>query len=466
LVRYAENTPRFGGHDLNKFKKAEAEMLKTAKLIDAITATNLRKQGLKIIMNESVHVYGNGTSDIEQGKRNGVGVAALSSGDNSTKDSGQQVADIYSNLDAKAVIAFVCFEYNESFARCVSDYRKYSKFPYSLLLPNEMKLRGHTIFVEAAPEPDQIVWENLEVSQSTKFWLRQRTTLITISLVIGAFVVILQASIAQKLYSGNIPSSTICKQVIPEIYSVHNLTADVSKVVLTRPATSREADLDAMCDEAVPGSFYGVFAEDGELKNVVGTYDTNMCTPALALDFANSSFGSLCPHKDAPSFCPCFDLVSSEKCSSLLCQSSGDENCRRNEFSSSTIGSCYCNSILINVLREEGVVGSLDSLQSIEQGICKDFFAQYSVAVGLTYVSVAITVGVNVLLRNLLYRLAVQERHSFTDLLQGSIMGKVFIASYIVSTLLILVAFGSAPNLPTFLETLHIFNGPYEGLWF
>jgi len=67
----------------------------------------------------------------------------------------------------------VVFEYNESFARCMEDYAVYNAFPYSLLawlrFPAKLKFRGCRIKVEKAPEPDQLIWENLEVGICISF---------------------------------------------------------------------------------------------------------------------------------------------------------------------------------------------------------------------------------------------------------------------------------------------------------
>jgi hypothetical protein len=162
MKMYAENSPRVGGHDIKRFKAAEKEMLKTAKLIDGLTESNLRKQGLKILMDDKdkadVNAAALELANLELG-HGGGGAKKLDDG--SEKARQPVVTDIYSNIDANAVVAFVTFEYNESFARCVSDYRKYAKFPYSLFEPPELQFHGCTIHVEPAPEPDQILWENI-----------------------------------------------------------------------------------------------------------------------------------------------------------------------------------------------------------------------------------------------------------------------------------------------------------------
>jgi hypothetical protein len=48
--------------------------------------------------------------------------------------------------------------------RCVDDYRFYNTFPFSYFMPSQLKFRGEQIKVTHAPEPDEIVWENLEVT--------------------------------------------------------------------------------------------------------------------------------------------------------------------------------------------------------------------------------------------------------------------------------------------------------------
>jgi hypothetical protein len=50
----------------------------------------------------------------------------------------------------------------------VDDYRLYNSFPLSLFTPTQLLFRGHKIKVTHAPEPDEIVWENLEISSTAK----------------------------------------------------------------------------------------------------------------------------------------------------------------------------------------------------------------------------------------------------------------------------------------------------------
>lgn len=127
-------------------------------------------------------------------------------------------------------------------------------------------LTGHKIFVSKAPEPDQIVWENLEVTREKKWWLRTRTGLITAGLVIFCFIIILQASIYKEEFSSKIPSASLCKTTVPELYNEDASTlgsTDVSNYDLYRPPKDEEKKYDKMCTDVVSETFYAVYSDAG-----------------------------------------------------------------------------------------------------------------------------------------------------------------------------------------------------------
>ena len=95
-------------------------------------------------------------------------------------------------------------------ARCVEDYTKYSTFPYSLFYKNELRFKGHRIHVTRAPEPDEIIWENLEISRFTKRFRRFRTSLLSFILLIIGFIVILQTVVQVNLVKQLLPDLLLC----------------------------------------------------------------------------------------------------------------------------------------------------------------------------------------------------------------------------------------------------------------
>ena len=106
--------------------------------------------------------------------------------------------DLNNHIIANTICGLITFEYSESMARAVEDSRRYSTFPfYFFFYPSKLKFRGQKISVSKAPEPDEIMWENLEISQFSKSFRRTRTGVVTFILLFVCFTVTLQASLYQ-----------------------------------------------------------------------------------------------------------------------------------------------------------------------------------------------------------------------------------------------------------------------------
>lgn len=56
-----------------------------------------------------------------------------------------------------------CLLWSLIFFRCIEDYTTYGSYPMKLLMPSRLKFKGNFLKVTRGPEPDEIVWENLEV---------------------------------------------------------------------------------------------------------------------------------------------------------------------------------------------------------------------------------------------------------------------------------------------------------------
>lgn len=257
--------------------------------IDKLTAQNVRRKGLKLSRSRD---------DLEE-----------------VENAPYIHEDIYTTIDAPTVAAFITFEYSESLARCVHDYAKYAHFPMSMFYPRKLKLKGRKIKVTQAPEPDQIIWENLEVTRIQQLYLRTRTNLITISLVVLCFIIILQASIYKQIFSARIPSSALCKQTVPELYTTSTVltSKSVSSYTLTRPPSSMASELDVQCDAAIAGTFYTIYTKNDNFNEPVVPYDISTCT--------NSTTGAnhICPTVDQSTYCPCLSISDSTQCSSAEC---------------------------------------------------------------------------------------------------------------------------------------------------
>lgn len=191
---------RWRRRHLTRVQKAEKRLLSTAKKIDLITQANRQLIASYGVENKPIAGGGVSSKSESQSSKDPAIVGSPSINDSREEKSnrclsclrclccrcGQRRTDsIYSQsekrdkshdrsglgLGRRAVAGFIIFEYNESFARCLDDYAHLDKFPVSLvknlIAPHQLRLNGRLLNVCRAPEPDQIIWENLEVSTTT-----------------------------------------------------------------------------------------------------------------------------------------------------------------------------------------------------------------------------------------------------------------------------------------------------------
>lgn len=424
MKMYAENSPHSHGHNPVLFAKAEKEMLSIAAQMDSYAEEHFKRARLTFVpVDERGQALVKRTVSFPQ--------------------------SIYYDIQADSVAAFVTFEYVESLARCVRDYERYETFPMNLFYPEALKFRGRMIQVHRAAEPDQILWENIEIPAIQKFYLRIRTNGIAVILVVLCFIIILQASIYKTIFSSQIPSDELCHMTIPSVYANGSSASDFS---LERPPESSRLSYDQQCESALPDTFYAVYAIDGNFNDPAVPYSLSACTdPDLGI----------CPIYKAASFCPCVSVSSKTSCDTVACTTDGSSSSSCDSFHAGSIGSCYCYLELKGVISANGVARTVNRINDFGSGECREFFGQYALSVGLTYASVFTTIVVNFLLRKFLKGLAVQEAHTSSDAEQGSIMTKIFFSNYATMAIIVLVAYGRSDSKPAFFKAIRIFDGPY-----
>ena len=170
--------------------------------------------------------------------------------------------DPQQSLNARNVAAFVTFEYCESFARCLEDYDRYTSFPFYFCYPEKMKFHGKKLKIRRAPEPDEIVWENIELGHYNRLLRRLRTGVLSSILLLIVFVALLQTTIYKNKLKNAIPNLTVCNDLIPSMYlNGTSNTVSVSALKLVRPPNPKM--FDKLCDAVLPKSFYAVYAVGG-----------------------------------------------------------------------------------------------------------------------------------------------------------------------------------------------------------
>ena len=356
-------------------------------------------------------------------------------------------------LNNETSAAFVTFEYTESFARCIEDYKYYDSFPKNLFcFPEKLKFRGHSISISKAPDPEAIVWENLGVSKTTKFLQQCRTYVVVLVLMIGAFLVVLQTNNLKSTIKNALPSTLACSRVIPAVFTPADYATNLlGNVVPTRPETVGSQNLyDSYCQQKIPGSFYAIYTYGGDLLKPVANYSINTCASSAT-----------CPIPGASSFCPCVISSSTEICSSNTCETSPDGvSCLT--FTLGSIGTCFCNHQLEAGLAKNIMAKLYDLAYIPKTDVCYSYDTAYRLSVILSFVCVFVTVGINVCLKKTLVFLTRYESHASVDHIQASSMLKVFFATYFNMAAISLMVFGYVENKSVVWKILKVFDGIYR----
>lgn len=374
--------------------------------------------------------------------------------------------------DAPALAAFVCFEYNESFARCLEDYSFFSYFPMRLCYPRKMLFKGHHLTVRQAPEPDQIVWENIEVNSAQKGFARLRTLFwIAVALIIEYALFAAAADMKSKFFDLT-PPAQLCQRTLPQLYagSEYNNDTFLAHVRLTRSPMDLRAALDAQCADVLADSYYALYTYSGVFSEPIADYSVSACNSSAA------NYAGLCPvNSRDSSYCPCLTNARGENCQSMGC-ADGEDNVKCVAFSSEDISNCYCRARVDGMIEKNGQQILLSWLVSYLMGSAPDFtdecedvkfyLSSSNVAI---YLAVLVTLITNKVLKGIIIRNSEAEHHiSFAEL-DRAIASKIFLATYLNMSIIILLAFGSSTQSPAVFSKNYLFSGPYQDFtrgWF
>lgn len=338
----------------------------------------------------------------------------------------------------------------------------------------ELKFRGCRISVSRAPEPDSVVWENLEVSKWAKWLKRGRTSLIGLVLLVLCFFVILNVSEVKKTMSKRIPPVKLCETSLPVLFNVTG--SMVPSVKLTRPQAIHAIAYDKMCATAIPGSFYATYTD--RKGSPVAHYNISACTTKSSASASGGEGGvgvggGVCPVAgQRRPYCPCITTVkSSALCETIECsqpEPDGSLNPLCSQFHPSLVGDCFCLAELQGLLTTTQAASTVQSIQHGGKGNpnypaqCERFLQDYSYSSGLTYLATFATVIVNYLLSLAMIFLTKAEAHSSVSKMYASLAIKIFICTFINMALVVLVAFGGIAGLPTNVYRLGIFHGQFS----
>eukprot|EP00752_Nemacystus_decipiens_P006748 g6063.t2 len=232
-----------------------------------------------------------------------------------------KIMEMRKDIDGKqaCVGAYIVFNHPLSLHRCMEDFSAVTMFKY----PKELKFQEmHKLKVVKAPEPDNIIWENLEFSKFQRRMRQSTTSLVSFILLLIAFVLILAASGVQDHYAQIIPKLAYCQLEVPAIY-LRNYSRAIDladELSLVRPDQSYRGSLDKQCETLMdnPLAVYMVYTlEQGE-----ESYQSPLLN--YTMDACGLS-DTVCPAAGDELHCPCAIGGSIERCNTLECEQPGSD---------------------------------------------------------------------------------------------------------------------------------------------
>lgn len=316
--------------------------------------------------------------------------------------------------------------------------------------------------VERAPEPDDILFENLEVSGLQKFVRRLRTTTAMVVALLVCFYVILQASRYRQEFSSSIPNLAYCSSVVPQQYTAFTNNADISAVSLLRPPDDLISYYDSQCEAAIEGTFYAVYSRTGTVKQPVAPYSISACSRP-------SPYG-LCPAAGEATYCPCLSVQATDTCRTYQCTTEGASSKACLSYQARLLADCFCAAELANLAQSgEGLAALSDYSQTSSTPQCKAFYSSYVAVEVLTYSATFLVVIIGKLLEAIIGVLNRAEKHSCVSESQGAYMFKIFLSLYINMALVVLIVFGRVDGLPSAFAQASVLQGIYSdftGAWY
>ena len=122
---------------------------------------------------------------------------------------------------------FVTFNHEESQVRCIDDYRSSGSALGRLFQPEHFRFMWHRddevtetkvptftpIRVEQAPEPTDVYWENLNLTDGSRFARKAFSNFVTFCLLLGSFVIAVLAAAMQKQANAEMASLGYCNDL-------------------------------------------------------------------------------------------------------------------------------------------------------------------------------------------------------------------------------------------------------------
>jgi len=324
--------------------------------------------------------------------------------------------------DEDVVAAFVIFNHEESYIHCLHDYKKSASCLGRCFQAKPLRFRNRTypITVQKAPDPSNVLWENLETGLASRVCRQLFSLVVTSSLLLISFAVTFQSEQAANALSELVPDPALCAQLFPEMIMGPAFEPGM------RLQRNRTADRDGTCKDGQTWvSYPGVHPE----VHIV---------------------------EDVPCIRPCVDMEDETECVA----SDGET-----PFQARDIANCFCVSSLTSALSEHGIIdGPQIVLESRDADLCGPFSETYLQGTALSAASTILTIAINGVVAKMMPALTKFERHHTVTDEAASTAIKTFVSQFVNTAIILIVVNARLPgNLGNAVQFAGLFSGDYAG---
>jgi hypothetical protein len=309
----------------------------------------------------------------------------------------------------EVVAAFVVFNTEESRRRAVFDYAWSVNPCLRVCQPTPLRFHrdGHhpiAIRVEPAPDPGDVLWENLELSGCDRCGRQSLSTLTMLLLTLVSLVFLILAQQASKIVSQDTPEFSVCNG------DALLLPAGSTKQQAAQYGASANLEIyrDASLDSTCPGASVGLY---------VANTLTSPPTPAPLLSGYSPS--------NCTSFC-----VDPDSASSPFCAAPGSAT----RFRKSDLVPCYCVNLISSTSKRSSIFSAL--AQVANDNLCVTFVGQYAIRNGLVAVAAVMVVVINLVLKSVARGLTKFERHVSVGSRQSAQVVKILALTFLNTALI------------------------------
>ncbi|RLN84290.1 hypothetical protein BBJ28_00007250 [Nothophytophthora sp. Chile5] len=323
--------------------------------------------------------------------------------------------------------AFVVFNNLESQRRCLQDYRESTRWLPRTLQPKLLRFRDgqFPLIVTPAPEPSNILWENLEVTKRGRFYRQCVTSFVTLLLLVVSAIIVSAAQSAQRQFESRLPPEGLCDQSLPAVF-YGDTTFSAATIDGKSVPWTLAWDKTAKCAASSSGAARYNVAYTNHIR--------------FALDSARRSVGSAYP---SPVRCldPCVSEASSQQCNTLPCFYYKDlvlnKGLACETYVASHVLHCYCSTALTASIAKNGYLHGAKSLW--DNLPCRGYTQDYLVKNTMIVLAAGVVVIVNVLLNSILRLFAAFERHTSASTRTLKVAVRMFGAQFLNTAVIVLI---------------------------